>query len=174
MILGLYVQRIADIILQRCGNFVFNFAYYKTETSRFISSRSRDCTSFCLVICCLLQNLCFRLNSTERALLGVVTEYAVTRPLCLNLLNNAVVNFYHSSLYFNSTSPWRKCLVTPTAGVSSQRSLHVGFVVDETESRSGPGFDPRSGCFLGEVFFGFFPHLYDKCREALGPQDPRI
>ena len=25
---------------------------------------------------------------------------------------------------------------------------------------------------LGEVFFRVFPHLYDKCRETLGPQGP--
>ena len=30
------------------------------------------------------------------------------------------------------------------------------------------------GQFLGWVFFGVFPHLYDKCQEALGPQGPRI
>ena len=28
--------------------------------------------------------------------------------------------------------------------------------------------------FLGEVFFGVFPHLSDKCQEPLGPQGPRI
>ena len=28
--------------------------------------------------------------------------------------------------------------------------------------------------FLGEVFFGVFPHLLDKCQEALDPQGPRI
>ena len=33
---------------------------------------------------------------------------------------------------------------------------------------------PIGTSFLGEVFFGVFPHLQDKCREALGPQGPRI
>ena len=28
---------------------------------------------------------------------------------------------------------------------------------------------PVGICFLGEVFIGVFPHLQDKCREALGP-----
>ena len=33
---------------------------------------------------------------------------------------------------------------------------------------------PVGTSFLGEVFLGVFPRLKDKCREALGPQGPRI
>ena len=33
---------------------------------------------------------------------------------------------------------------------------------------------PVGVSFLDEVFFGVFPHLHDKCREALDPQVPRI
>ena len=33
---------------------------------------------------------------------------------------------------------------------------------------AGPGSIP------GQVFFGVFPRLKDKCREALGQQSPRI
>ena len=28
--------------------------------------------------------------------------------------------------------------------------------------------------FLGEVFFGVFPHLSEICQETLGPQGPRL
>ena len=33
---------------------------------------------------------------------------------------------------------------------------------------------PVGTSFLGEIFIGVFPHLSDKCWEALGPQGPRI
>ena len=41
-------------------------------------------------------------------------------------------------------------------------------------SRSGLGFDPRSGKVPWVRFFGVFPHLSDKCQEAFGPQGLRI
>ena len=33
---------------------------------------------------------------------------------------------------------------------------------------------PAGTGFLGEVFFGVFPHLQDKCQETLGPHGPLI
>ena len=33
---------------------------------------------------------------------------------------------------------------------------------------------PVGTVFQGEVFFGVFPHLSDKCQETLGPQGPRL
>ena len=39
---------------------------------------------------------------------------------------------------------------------------------------AGPGSIPGRDMFPGWGFSGVFPHLYDKCREALGPQGPRI
>ena len=39
---------------------------------------------------------------------------------------------------------------------------------------AGPGSIPGRDKFPGWGFFGIFPHLYDKCREALGPQGPQI
>ena len=39
---------------------------------------------------------------------------------------------------------------------------------------AGPCSIPGRDKFPGWGFFGVFPHLWDKCREALGPQGPRI
>ena len=39
---------------------------------------------------------------------------------------------------------------------------------------AGPGSIPGRDKFPGRGFLGVFPHLPDKCREALGPQRPRI
>ena len=39
---------------------------------------------------------------------------------------------------------------------------------------AGPGSIPGRDKFPGWGFYGDFPHLYDKCREALGPQGPGI
>ena len=38
---------------------------------------------------------------------------------------------------------------------------------------AGPGSIPGRDKFPGWGFFGVFPHLLDKCREALGQQGPR-
>ena len=39
---------------------------------------------------------------------------------------------------------------------------------------AGPGSIPGRDESHGWGFFGVFPHLWNKCREALGPQGPRI
>ena len=39
---------------------------------------------------------------------------------------------------------------------------------------AGPGSIPVGTGFLGELFFGIFLHLSDKCQVTLGPQGPRI
>ena len=55
--------------------------------------------------------------------------------------------------------------VYPTMGASgSMRACHA----------AGPGSIPGRDRFPGWVFFGVFPHLLDKCQEALGPEGPRI
>ena len=76
---------------------------------------------------------------------------------------------YYSTL--NIVVPvWEEGLHYTTHGVhrcgpgGSMRACHAAC----------PGSIPGRYKFPGWGFFGVFPHLYDKCREALGPQGPRI
>ena len=65
----------------------------------------------------------------------------------------------HSSLF-----TFRPTIVHRCGTSGSMRACHT----------AGPGSNPGWDKFSGWRFFEVFPHLYDKCREALGPQGPRI
>ena len=73
--------------------------------------------------------------------------------LCQIQSSNLVELQQHSSLSDNTY--FHRC---GTGG--SMRACHA----------AGPASIPGRDKFLGWGFFGVFPHLYDKCREALGPK----
>ena len=64
--------------------------------------------------------------------------------------------------YFVKTKP--TIIVHRCGAGGSMRACHA----------AGQGSIPGRDKFPEWGFFGVFPHLWDKCQEALGPQGPRI